>query len=415
MYACHNSQRREVLRSKREATPREEANQGMKKRVQQVAAVMLAVIAAVMGIGGAVATVFARRVVTPAAEPPAPVTVLDVDRSAQPPTVTFTRGEDADLEGSLSFIFDGGEGHARVGHIIARDTGSVQRVLETELRGTIQPQDRGRITGWWYDSPERLGYPYTPILITSEVGDLPAWRISPPTADTDHVAIHVHGRGARREETLRGVTPVAQAGWTSIVMSYRNDADAPRSADGKYGFGVTESADVEAAIDMAVRDGATTILLVGWSMGATAVLQAAERSPHRDLIAGLILESPAIDWPDILRHQAELASIPAQVAGIGTTLFHRGSRLAGMDAPIAVAELTPERWAATLSMPVLIHVSEADTFVPPAGAIRLAELRSDLVTIRLTDQGEHVKLWNVDRSGWEHATTEFARSVRPLR
>jgi len=197
-------------------------------------------------------------------------------------------------------------------------------------------------------------------------------------------------------------------------MSYRNDADAPQSADGKYGFGIAESADVEAAIDDAVRGGAKTILLIGWSMGATAVLQAAERSAHRDMIAGLILESPAIDWLDILRHQAKLAKLPSRVAGIGTTLFHKGHRLTGLHLPIAVHELTAERWAATLNVPTLIHVSDADTFVPPAGALRLASLRSDLVTLRRLPEGEHVKLWNLDRAGWEEATAEFARRIRSL-
>src|SRR5690606_28336033 len=100
-------------------------------------------------------------------------------------------------------------------------------------------------------------------------------------------------------------------------------------------FGIAESADVEAAIDDAVRGGAKTILLIGWSMGATAVLQAAEHSAHRDMIAGLILESPAIDWLDILRHQAELAKLPSRVVGIGTTLFHKGHRLTGLHLPIA--------------------------------------------------------------------------------
>ncbi len=49
-----------------------------------------------------------------------------------------------------------------------------------------------------------------------------------PAADLDGVwAVLVHGRGATREECLRGVPVLHRLGLTTLVPSYRNDRDAP--------------------------------------------------------------------------------------------------------------------------------------------------------------------------------------------
>ena len=43
---------------------------------------------------------------------------------------------------------------------------------------------------------------------------------------------------------------------TSLLISYRNDTDAPNSADGLYALGGIEWLDVEAAIRYALENGA---------------------------------------------------------------------------------------------------------------------------------------------------------------
>src|SRR5215203_1858073 len=115
-------------------------------------------------------------------------------------------------------------------------------------------------------------------------------------------AVLVHGRGARKEETLRAVPVLHDAGWTSLVAAYRNDRDAPRGPDGRYNLGLSEWRDVEAAMGYAVSHGARRILLLGWSMGAAIVLQALDRSPLSDYVVGVALDSPVIDWGVVLRH-----------------------------------------------------------------------------------------------------------------
>lgn len=359
-----------------------------------------------------VAFTFARKVVVPASKPFEPLQVISVQRDRVPQTITVTRGEDSDLSGEFSFVAENESVHVRVGDVVARTHRSVEREILAEFRNPVRVGHRGRITGWWYDAPEELGYPVEHVAFSSSIGELPAWLIRSGEKTPRAIAIHVHGRGARREEVLRGVHSVAEAGWENLVVTYRNDPEAPHTSSRRYGLGVTESLDVEAAIRYAASLGATSLLLVGWSMGGSAVVRAAERTEYRGLLRGLILESPALDWLEILEHQARRAGLPRGVTRVGIRLLKSATRPLGLERPLDVRTLTADRVAASLRVPTLIHASDGDTFVPNGGALRLAHLRKDLVTLRNVSEGEHVKIWNLERAGWHVATRDFARSMR---
>ncbi|MFT4231377.1 MAG: alpha/beta fold hydrolase, partial [Leucobacter sp.] len=249
------------------------------------------------------------------------------------------------------------------------------------------------------------------ISYATELGEADAWVVHPRRARKRRWAVHVHGRGALPEETLRGVAPLARAGITSLVISYRNDPGAPAGEHGRYGIGIAESRDVDAAIAEAVRRGAERVTLFGWSMGGTACLVAATRGAHRGLVDGLILDSPAVDWRALLRYHAARRSAPRFVADIGIALLGRGAVRAGEPGGLAVGDLNAAAFAGALQVPVLIHASEGDTFVPCSGAQQLAEARPELVQLRLQRVGEHVKLWNTDPEAWERATERFARAL----
>lgn len=374
----------------------------------------IATAAALAGLAGAIAagTFLARKAVTPARAPAADVSVERISREdGGDGALVWLRGPDADLPGPrYSFIFDGGGGHARVGEVVARRGALVARELVRVDRGRLREGSRGRVTGWWYTDPEETGFRSEEIVFPGELGEISAWLIRPARARKRRWAVHVHGRGALPEETLRGVAPLARAGITSLVLRYRNDPGAPAGGNGRYGVGIAESRDVDAAIAEALRRGAERVTLFGWSMGGTASLLAA-RGPHAAAVDGLILDSPALDWPAILRHQAAGMRSPRAIADIGMALLERGVVRGGEPGGIPFGRLTPESFARELQLPVLIHASEGDTYVPCGPAERLAELRPDLVQLRLQRVGEHVKLWNVDPAPWERATERFARSL----
>src|SRR5690606_37187059 len=94
-----------------------------------------------------------------------------------------------------------------------------------------------------------------------------------------------------------------RAGYTSLLISYRNDGDAPSSADHRYGLGDTEWRDVESAIRFALDSGARDVVLMGWSMGGATVLQTLTRSTFATAIRGVVLDSPVVDWVTTLQYQ----------------------------------------------------------------------------------------------------------------
>ncbi len=362
----------------------------------------------------ALSTHFARRVLQPASAPDARVAVWATEGDA--PDRVWIHGPDAALEGKYSFIFDTGRGHARLGPVVDRivDDG-VERVAREVLavdRGELRVGVKGRITGWWFTGPEELGFSWETVSFPVDGGIGRAWLIAPEQSQPGHWAVHVHGRGALPEETLRGVPPLARAGATNLVISYRNDPGVPEGIRGRYGLGLAERHDVDAAIAYALSRGATRVTLVGWSMGGTAAVLSATRGPHRGVVDGLVLDSPGLDWPEILRHQASLVRLPAFLGALGVRLLELGLVRGAVpwQRGTGVSNLTPAGLARNLRAPVLIHAGPGDTFVPWGGSVRFAHLRPDLVRLREAP-GEHVKLWNVHPEAWEFATQEFVTGL----
>lgn len=371
-----------------------------------------------------IATRFARLVLTPAEKPDADVRLLSIEPSGSSPVGkrVWLRGPDVGLEGSYSFIFDAHSrmsqftaGHARLGPVIERaGSGRATRIARDVVsveRGQLRTGVRGRITGWWFSEPEQLGYPVRRVSLPMPHGVAWGWVISPKQAGSGKWAVHVHGRGALPHETLRGVIPFAENGVTSLVLNYRNDIGAPRGLGGRYGLGLAEYEDVEAAIGWATTQGAESVTLVGWSMGATACVLASSGRFAR-LITGMVLDSPALDWPQILLQQTKLARLPSCVAWLGMLILRLGmvrGAIAG-ERGTNVSELQVAKLALRVRVPTLIHASPDDTFVPWGGALHLAQMKPSLVQLHPC-RGEHVKLWNVDPEAWRAETEQFIRGL----
>lgn len=388
-------------------------NGSRKKRMITGAVVVGSTVAigALGALGAVSAGIFlARKAARPEGRTEEPIVVEEIKHSESRRYVWLS-GNGAGLPGRYSFLFDEDAGHAQLGPVLDTQGRRVIREVLTVNRGSLHQGTRGRFTGWWFTSPDELGLLSERITYMTELGEAEAWLIHPQRPKKRRWAVHVHGRGASPLETLRGVIPLARAGITSLVISYRNDPGAPTSDNGRYGFGVSESRDVDAAIAEAQRRGAARVTLFGWSMGATASLVAATSGTHAPLVDGLILDSPALDWTALLRHQASLLRVPRVIADIGIGMLDTGVVHTGEAGGITLADLTPEAFAKLLTVPVLIHASTRDTFVPCEGSQRLAAARPDTVQLRLQEEGEHVRLWNACPDAWESATEQFARAL----
>jgi pimeloyl-ACP methyl ester carboxylesterase len=364
----------------------------------------------VLGAAGgsvAAAAYFARRVITPDELQPDDVEILRHDAD----TVTFGVTPETVVPGRYGVWLDGGAGHARVGEIVDADPSSVTRRLVAVDRGAIETATARWNQYYFWDRPSvSLGLPDEDVSILSDVGPLPGWvvRREDGTTGADW-AVLVHGRGARKEETLRAVPVLREAGWASLVAAYRNDRDAPRGPDGRYNLGLSEWRDVEAAMGYAVSHGARRIILLGWSMGGAIVLQALDRSPLSDYVVGVALDSPVIDWGVVLRHHGRLHRVPGPLVRVATDLMgsRRTRRLVGVHEPIDVARTDWVARAGELRHPMLVIASDGDDFVPIGPAVALAGRRPDLVRLERWDTARHCREWNYDQDRWERVLREF--------
>lgn len=357
----------------------------------------------------AAAAYFARKVVTPDELQPDDVEILGHDAQ----TVTFAATPETTAAGRYGVWLDGGAGHARVGDVVHEEA----QVVSRRLLGV----DRGELAvGWarwnsyyFWDRPSAsLGLPDEDVDIVSDVGCLPGWLV-PPAGGTTGAdwAVLVHGRGARKEETLRAVPVLRAAGWTSLVTAYRNDRDAPKGLDGRYSLGLSEWRDVEAAMAYAVSRGARRILLLGWSMGGAIVLQALDRSPLSRHVVGVVFDSPVIDWGVVLRHHGRLRKVPGVLVRFATDLMgsRRSRRLVGVHEPIDVARTDWVARSGELRHPMLVIASDGDDFVPIGPAVALAGRRPDLVRLERWTSAGHCREWNQDPERWERALREFVQ------
>jgi len=345
-------------------------------------------------VGGFVAAI-ARMVVTPDRKRTERVPIVAVDPVRK--TVTLERTPDTELQGRYSLWFGGGTGHMRVGDVLGTTPTTVTRSIIAVDAGDPTSARRGRWGGWFYLTPGELDVPVEDIDVPTPNGPAPAWvvRADDPAAPW---AVLVHGRGVTRAETIRAVPVFRAAGYSVLLASWRNDGVAPKSDDGRYGLGSTEWEDIDAALRWVDGQGATSVVLMGWSMGGAVVLQTLLRSSFARLVDGVVLESAVVDWHAVLKSQSQAMRLPRVVRKVAqrvlrTPVLHR---LAGLKHPVDLRELDMVARADELTVPILLLHSDDDGFVPSSASHALAQARPDLVRLEVAHVARHTKLWNHD-------------------
>jgi alpha-beta hydrolase superfamily lysophospholipase len=356
----------------------------------------------------AVGTV-ARRVVTPARTRFRESDVLTID--AENETITLGSNPDTRLPGRYGLFYGEPERYLRLGGILSSNGAAVTRRLETPANG-LPASGPATFSGWYFSRPEELGIEFRNIDVPTPAGNAPAW-LFPAKEGTSRWVVIVHGRGTTRSECLRAVPVWRDAGYTALLVSYRNDGDAPPSADGLYGLGDSEWQDVDAALDVAVAQGATDVVLMGWSMGGTIAVQTSLRSNNSGLLRGIALESPVLDWARVLEFQADAGRIPVplRLAAITAISSSWGRVLTGLDSAVDFPGLDVVSRAHELTVPILVLHSDDDGFVPSSGSHELAAARPDIVTFSPFTGARHTKLWNYDEERWTSAIRDWASTL----
>lgn len=315
--------------------------------------------------------------------------------------VTLTRSFAALRPGTYGLA--GRDTHAIVGPVLDRapdgSADTVVRRLERVTRGSLEPGARVRLTPQLHsgDPLGGLGLDYEDVEIPGELGALPAWFVP---GDRDTWVITVHGLGTTREHPMNVLDFLHSQQLPVLDLAYRGDEGAPRSPDGLAHLGESEWRDLDAAIRHAVRHGAKRVVVHGWSTGASMALHAAVNSALRDRIAGLVLDSPVMDWRVTLRALASARGVPTALLPLAVRAAQGQTGLHG--APLLDTSV-PE----ALDTPTLIFHGPDDTLAPWRPSRELAALRPELVTLHAVPQAPHGAMWNADPAGYEETLRRF--------
>ena len=319
-------------------------------------------------------------------------------RSVDVATIRLSSTDSTREPGDAALEWAGGYG--RLGAVLATGPDDVTRAF-TPVTGRPAPGTSVQVDIFEPRSDPRtaLGLAFTDVGLPGELGALPTWYV-PATSSQGTWAVFAHGHDSSRQESLRYLALLHERGLPVLVPSYRNDVGAPASPDGQQHLGDTEWRDLEPAVRFALDHGARDVVLLGWSMGGALALQFVDRSPLRGRVRGLVLDSPVVDWGDVLQHQARMRHLPDAVTWVAQRFV--GERL-GID----LGRLDWAARARELHTPVLLVHSDADDFVPDGPSKALARARPELVTYVDIPGAGHTRGWNVDPKRYRAALLDW--------
>ncbi len=251
------------------------------------------------------------------------------------------------------------------------------------------------------DPWEAFGMPYQEVSFPSPLGNFPAWYVE-GTRDT--WVLMVHGRGAPLREYLRLLPELNGLGLPVLAITYRNDPGAPASPDGFHRFGETEWQDLESAVEYAIGRGARSVALLGYSMGGGIVANFMHRSPLKDRVRGLVLDSPMLDLNLVVRNGARRFGLLYLLTPIGKLM---SSLRFGLD----WSALDYVRNADQLTVPALLFHGRDDQIIPIETSERFANQLPDLVTFVRFEEAIHACSWNKDPEGYGEKLRSFLDSI----
>ncbi|KAA2255637.1 prolyl oligopeptidase family serine peptidase [Solihabitans fulvus] len=361
----------------------------------------------VLAVGGAfgVGWYYSGQLLDPAnAHPGLPDTALGAAGTPDKPTVLLAESDNTKMPGTWGLVWGGGA--ARVGDVVSRSGGRVERAMLDGTPPAPNTKVRLETSVWTTDPKVAFGLGFDEVSVRTELGDAPAWFVPATRTDTTW-AIAVHGRGGSRTETLRALPQLHEAGLPVLSVTYRNDLGAPASPDGLFHLGDTEWHDLEAAVRYAQDKGATHVLLYGWSMGGAIVGQFLARSPLAGSVSAVVLDAPVTSWTKTLDLQAANRGLPSALT--------------------PVAELVSD-WRADLDFdrfdlvanppatkpPTLLFHGTADGTVPVQASRDLAAAADRLHwPLRYVEVpgAAHTAAWNVDQDGYRRNLGDFLTST----
>ncbi len=298
-------------------------------------------------------------------------------------------------------------GYGRVGPVTAID-GDIETRPFSVIQGSL-PAIGENIVDFdnfaYPNDPSVLGIEYEVVSYVTSLGEVEAWLFA---GSSDTWIVAVHGNAADRTEYLRFVDSISSLGHPVLVIRYRNDPDSPTSGDSLILMGQEEHEDVAAAVDYALAEGASDVIVYGTSLGGALALGYA-LDESRGVIRGLILEAPAADLREIVRLRSGEA-LP--IGGpIGDSFLAVGRLVVSLRTGLDFDTVDYVERAAELDMPILLFHGADDPKVPVEISENLAAARPDLVEFHSIPDAAHVRAWNEDPAVYTSTVTAFLERI----
>ncbi len=315
------------------------------------------------------------------------------------------------LEGVQGLRWNGGYGRiapalidpgATATGIVVREFSLVNGALP--LPGTLAELD---VRAFPMD-PADSGLGLESLTVPGPLGDYEAW-LGP--ADGPTWAIVVHGNSLSPADGLRMVPIFTQAGFPTMVATYRNDPGAPEDPSGKLRYGLTEWQDLEAMAAYALDQGSEGVVLDGYSMGGGVVMAFLQRSDLASEVRGVILDAPMLDFSATVDDNASRETLPVGDLPLPSTLTAVAKLMAELRFDVDWPSLDYLADTSRYGPAFLVFHGTDDTTVPIATSRRFAQMLPEQVELVECEQAEHIGCWNLDPDEYADTVERFLGGV----
>jgi hypothetical protein len=156
-----------------------------------------------------------------------------------------------------------------------------------------------------------------------------------------------------------------------------------------------------------MEQGATGVVLVGYSMGGGTIAAFLLHSTLADRVDAVVLDAPMLDFSNTVDENASRETLPLIGLPLPSSLTAVAKWMSGWRFGVDWASLDYLSRANDFRVPFLVFHGTADTTVPISTSSEFRRLRPDLVTLVSCPGADHIECWNLDPASYESRVAAF--------